>query len=429
MVNYQFKIEYSSGKFVNIFREIEGMNTYVFGNLVTDIKKNCPGFAHLTPQTIRIRFQDEDEDYINLTEEDSRNFEEMLQHSKFVEERNVRKIQLHISELDSPLPNEPVDKKRKIDTTKRKNVALGGLQPRSLKYQNVNKTSSSNSKPCPNANDNENTSSSEDDESSMTAVERYVYKAKKNVGSQKAKLEDQKDKRNEIIEKLEAARLLAGEPNAKVCGNCHLCLGHTQKKSTLKQCTDVFNCGQEKRHPGEVNERRLDQEITKQEKVVNEAEEELKRRESAVETVQKSKTKQVENCLLETCRGDYVNAAGNLNWNRVRKHSLLIESYCKKDAIPDILKKACEEYEGKCGQSIRRAKTKGNPVKKTLQGHGIVFPSTSQRDSESEDEEFWEKPESKVTKQSDIARAIPSNTDEEKSQLEPSGQLAKQYTK
>ena len=33
MVNYQFKMEYSSGKFLNIFREIERTNTYVFGNL------------------------------------------------------------------------------------------------------------------------------------------------------------------------------------------------------------------------------------------------------------------------------------------------------------------------------------------------------------------------------------------------------------
>ena len=59
----------------------------------------------------------------------------------------------------------------------------------------------------------------------------------------------------------------------------------------------MFNCGQEKRHPGEVNKRRLDQDITKQEKVVYEAEEELKRRESANKTVQKSKTKQIETYL------------------------------------------------------------------------------------------------------------------------------------
>ena len=44
---------------------------------------------------------------------------------------------------------------------------------------------------------------------------------------------------------------------------------------------------------------------------------------------------------------------------------------------------------------IRRAKTKGNPAKKTLQEHGIIFPSTAQRESEGED--FGEIPESKVT--------------------------------
>ena len=70
------------------------------------------------------------------------------------------------------------------------------------------------------ANEDENTSSSEEDES-MSAVEKYVHLAKKRVGSQKVKLEDQKSKRNEILE-LKDARLLAGEPDAKVCGNCHL---------------------------------------------------------------------------------------------------------------------------------------------------------------------------------------------------------------
>ena len=199
--------------------------------MVADIKKNCPGFAHLTPPTIRIRFKDEDGGYINSTEEDSRNFDEMLQHSKFVEQRNVRKIQLRISELDSPLLTvvEPTDKKRKVDTTNRKNVALTGLQPRSLKYQNVDNTSPTNSGLCTNDFENQSNSSSDENETSMSAVEKYVYNAKKNVDSQKAKLKDQKDKRNEIIQKLEAARLLAGEPNAKVYGNCHLRLGRSQK--------------------------------------------------------------------------------------------------------------------------------------------------------------------------------------------------------
>jgi hypothetical protein len=112
MVNYQFKIEYM--QFWKIC-EYFSRSMYVFCNFVADIKKNCPGFAHLTPQRIRIRFLDEDGDYINLTQEDSRNFDEMLQHCEFVEERNVRKIQLSISQLDSPVSNvQPTNKKGNV---------------------------------------------------------------------------------------------------------------------------------------------------------------------------------------------------------------------------------------------------------------------------------------------------------------------------
>ena len=95
----------------------------------------------------------------------------MLQHSKFVEQKNVRKIQLHISELDSPLPTvfEPTDKKRKVDTTNRKNIALTGI-----KYQNVGNTSPTNSRLCTNDFKNESNSSSDENKTSMSALEKYV---------------------------------------------------------------------------------------------------------------------------------------------------------------------------------------------------------------------------------------------------------------
>ena len=66
----EIKIEYKPGKFVKLFREVE-KETYRFQNLISDIKTNCPGFADLTAQTIRARFEDEDGDFINLTEDDN----------------------------------------------------------------------------------------------------------------------------------------------------------------------------------------------------------------------------------------------------------------------------------------------------------------------------------------------------------------------
>ena len=124
----EMKIEYKPGKFVKLFREVE-KETSKSQNFISDIKTNCPGFTDLTAQTIRVRFEDGDGDFINLTEDVNRNFDEMLLQAKFIEERNVRKILLKVSELDSPLPGKQSEKRREIDKIERVN-----LQPRTLKF-------------------------------------------------------------------------------------------------------------------------------------------------------------------------------------------------------------------------------------------------------------------------------------------------------
>ena len=97
----EIKIEYNPGKFVKLFREVE-KESYRFQNLILDIKSNCPGFTDLTAQTIRVRFQDEDGDFINLTENDERNFEEMLLQAKFVELMNQNVSIYNHVRLNSP---------------------------------------------------------------------------------------------------------------------------------------------------------------------------------------------------------------------------------------------------------------------------------------------------------------------------------------
>ena len=129
-------------------------------------------------------------------------------------------------------------------------------------------------------------------------------------------MEGQRRQRDEIIQKLKAATLAAGDPKAIVCGNFHSRLGHSLKKCTLEQCTHVFSCGQDKRHPGQINKRRLDQDISKQEKLVL-GYKDLKRRRSTIQMVEKSKTKQIGNNLLESRKSDYLNLGGNLNRNLV----------------------------------------------------------------------------------------------------------------
>ena len=73
----------------------------------------------------------------------------------------------------------------------------------------------------------------------------------------------------------------------------------------------------------------MDQAIPKQGQLVSACEAELKRRKTAVQSVEKSKTKHIENRFLEN-RKQYSNKLGNINWNLVRKHAAMIERYCKK---------------------------------------------------------------------------------------------------
>ena len=118
----------------------------------------------------------------------------------------------------------------------------------------------------------------------------------------------------------------------------------------------------------------MGQAISRQEKLVSECEAELKRRKTAVQTVEKSKTKQIENRLLEN-REEYGNELGHLNWNLVRKHATMIEYYCKKymngcipakEAIPEILCKAKQNFDATCGKAISHAQNKRKSTKEIL---------------------------------------------------------------
>ena len=99
------KVEYARDHFVKLFIEpniVEGnIRNFSFKTLVEEIKSHCGSLSHLSVTTIRIRFRDEDGDFVNLDPKDSENFKEMLQHAASLEDRMYKKIYLRVSELDS----------------------------------------------------------------------------------------------------------------------------------------------------------------------------------------------------------------------------------------------------------------------------------------------------------------------------------------
>ena len=99
-----------------------------------DIRRTCGSLRHHTCSTLRIRYKDEDGDYVNLNEDDTDNFQEMFVRASSVHEGLYRKILLRVSELDSPVV-QPLDlaKRRQLqEMSTSASESERNLGPRSL---------------------------------------------------------------------------------------------------------------------------------------------------------------------------------------------------------------------------------------------------------------------------------------------------------
>ena len=88
-----------------------------------------------------------------------------------------------------------------------------------------------------------------------------------------------------------------------------------------------------------------------------------------------------------------------------------------KEVIPEILRKAKQDFDAACGKAVTRTKQgkkhKGNPSCNILQEYGVLFPNENDDyDSDSSDDV------STHLAKPDLIRAIPKNKEEETSQLE-----------
>ena len=80
-MKFQVKVEYGEDKFVKFYIEADVLDGIVLKY----------SFSH-TSSTLRIRYKDEDGDYVNLNEDDTDNFQEMFVRASSVDEGLYRKI-------------------------------------------------------------------------------------------------------------------------------------------------------------------------------------------------------------------------------------------------------------------------------------------------------------------------------------------------
>ena len=439
---YLFKLEYDNEKFSSFFVNLYEKKDYNFADLTNDIRSYVRSLQYVTPSTIRIRFKDDDGDYVNLSYGDGEMFKEMFETANPVKDRDYKRIYLKVSQLDSPVLNPLPKSKHAAVKVNEENGDNPKMEPSSPIFDKSQRRrpmlTAARSKLSSRFLDGIDDEDEDDDEeyydrldstqdipatvTSLSPLERYMKKLEENKRDQELKVANLKDELRTVDEKLQQAKSKHEFVQGNVCGNCHMRLGHSAKKCELDQCMNVYHCGIEKFHPRQTNRSKLRQEIQKEETKLQKLKQEVQNRQSSVENLKKSLVNQVEQRLLAEHASDYY-VGGLRNWSLLRQHVHIIESYCKrnfngkippKQNVSQILKMASvdiDEQRNTFSQPKRR-RVHENPAKDILENHGIKFPVGSTISSPS--------CASNVTNHiSDIwSRCQPISKEEEEAQLE-----------
>ena len=336
MARYLFRIEYSSEKFCSFFVDIREQINYSFVKLTADIRSNIPSLQYLSPTTIRIKFRDEEGDFVNLPIDNDDMFQEMLKSGRPVANRDHVKVHLKVSELDSPANISAVSRygdrpvyAAKVQQAQVQQGADGcNVIPSMKKTAPYSLCSTFDS--VADYDQAKGVAPSRPTTTHTLPLERYASKLENDARAQSQKVDLLKEEINDIDERLSEAKSAQLSGNLTVCGNCHLKLGHTARNCSLEKCEDVFDCGFERFHTRQINRTKLNQELKKEETTLQKLENELKNRRSAVKSLKVSMSCQIEDKLLLENSSEYY--VGKFrNWSLLRRHVHLVETYCKRN--------------------------------------------------------------------------------------------------
>ena len=274
-MKFQIKVEYGQDKFVKFYTEadvIDGIvRNYFFSSLVEDIRRTCGSLRHHTSNTLRIRYKDEDGDYVNLNADDTDNFQEMFVRARSVDEGLYRKILLRVSELDSPVV-QPLDlaKKRKLqEMSTSPSESEQKLDPRSLDRSFENAATSTvipSVKPA-----------------ERSPLDHVKAELVENVHLKKVLLSSAEEELHKATRENDALTPLSAI-RSRLCGNCHKS-GHTKPKCSSSPCPSHDACGLRDKHP------ELKQKISELQKEIKRLQQEHSDAESKLKAFCESRTR------------------------------------------------------------------------------------------------------------------------------------------
>ena len=405
-------------------------NNYV--DLVNVIRKEIPKTRTID---FSLLYENDEGEYVVMNSHDPLCIRIAFASAKTIPGTDVRRLKIRIFEGSSPSVK-VVEAAEKNDST-----ATGGIACRATERPHVVQAKKrirlENRLPIPSMptlnDDEESETDSEDDiadqvdtHSEKTPLERYVEKTELQIKSKSDLIASLKGKENSIQTRIERVR--SDPSDGKICRNCHMRLGHTSRSCDFEKCSSVFKCGEEKFHVGESNLKGLKISIKKHESKLIKLRTELQNKKSAIATNKDRISHRIESDLFQSRKEDYF-INGSKNWTLLRKHTYLVEKYCKdhmrgkipaKQDVGEILSIALEEnnptmeyQRAKQRQSAQRKH--GNPFKPHLERHGVHFPSPPMWHGEDCSSATETKPSRENV--SLIIFTAPSNANEEKEQL------------
>ena len=115
MAEYQVKVEYTGNQRIDEQKWISFMipvglvhsGHYVFQSLVQDIKSRCTSLNFLNEHNMRLRYLDDEDNWINLNNDDEQGFQEFWQSARTVPEREFKRIKVKAGVLGSPIQAVP----------------------------------------------------------------------------------------------------------------------------------------------------------------------------------------------------------------------------------------------------------------------------------------------------------------------------------
>ncbi|KAL9985513.1 hypothetical protein ACROYT_G007928 [Oculina patagonica] len=152
-----------------------------------------------------------------------------------------------------------------------------------------------------------------------TPFERFMKKAESDIERKKSELHKLEMEEKEIS--LKILKVQSSPSDGNMCRNCHLRLGHTARNCAYGKCMSVFNCGEEKLHPGELNNRGRRLAINKLTSEISKMERETQLKKDTARKINQSLSQQIEQTILEENAGAYTSSGGLRNWSLLRKHA------------------------------------------------------------------------------------------------------------